>query len=121
MKIKNILVSQPRPETEKSQYYDLIKKYNLNIHFKKFFRIDRVSTKEFRRSKINILDYNAIIFTSKNAIDNFFSLVTDLRMDVPSYMKYFFVKEEIALYIQKYAQFRKRKIFFPKSKTAATS
>lgn len=116
MKIKNILVSQNAPaDFEKSPYADLKKKYSINIDFYKFFRIENVSAREFRDSKINILDHSAVIFPSRNAIDAFFNLVKDLRLDIPEEMKYFCTTDAIAFYLQKYIQFRKRKVFFNKN------
>ncbi len=116
MRIKNVLISQPQPENEKSPYSDLAKQFNLNITFRKLIKIERIDNKEFRKLRINILDYTAVIFTSKHAVDHFFSLCEELRVTVPETMKYFCVTEAIALYLQKYVQYRKRKIFFGKSK-----
>ena len=111
MKIKNILVSQPKPETDKNPYKGLIEKFKLNIEFNKFFKIEGVTAKEFRRSKVNILDHSAIIFTSKNAVDQFFRLSKEMRLVIPETMKYFCISESAAFYLQNYIQFRKRKIF----------
>jgi len=86
LKIKNILVSQPKPENEKNPYKDLANKYKLNIEFNKFFKIEGVSAKDFRKKRINILDYTAIIFTSKNAVDHFFRLCKEMRIVVPETM-----------------------------------
>ena len=116
MRIKNVLISQPQPENEKSPYSDLAKQFNLNITFRKLIKIERIDNKEFRKLRINILDYTAVIFTSKHAVDHFFSLCEELRVAIPETMKYFCVTEAIALYLQKYVQYRKRKIFFGKSK-----
>ncbi len=116
MKIKNVLISQPQPENDKSPYSDLARQFNLNITFRKLIKIDRIDNKEFRKLRINILDYTAIIFTSKHAADHFFSLCEELRVTIPETMKYFCVSEAIALYLQKYVQYRKRKIFFGKNK-----
>jgi uroporphyrinogen-III synthase len=116
LKIKNVLISQPQPENEKGPYADLAKHYHLNLVFRKLIRIDRIDNKEFRKLRINILDHTAIIFTSKHAVDHFFSLCEELRVTIPETMKYFCVTEAIALYLQKYVQYRKRKIFFGKSK-----
>lgn len=116
MKIKNILISQPQPENDKSPYSDLARQFNLNITFRKLIKIERIDNKEFRKLRINILDYTAIIFTSKHAADHFFSLCEELRVTIPETMKYFCVSEAIALYLQKYVQYRKRKIFFGKNK-----
>ncbi len=114
LKVKNILISQPQPENDKSPYADIIKQHNLNICFRKFIKIESIGAKEFRKHRIKIPDYTAIIFTSKNAIDHFFSLCEELRVEISDQMKYFCTSEAIALYLQKYVQFRKRKIFFGK-------
>jgi len=112
MKIKNVLVSQPKPaELEKSPYYELVSNYNLTLDFKKFIQIEGVSSKEFRQSKIRISDHTAVILTSRNAVDHFFRLCEELRVEVPDTMKYFCTSESTAYYLQKYVQFRKRKIF----------
>ncbi|MFW6275622.1 MAG: uroporphyrinogen-III synthase [bacterium] len=116
MKIKNVLISQPKPESDKSPFYELAKKFNLNLTFRKLIKIESVDNKEFRKLRINILDYTAIIFTSRHAVDHFFALCEDLRITVPETMKYFCVTEAIALYLQKYVQYRKRKIFFGEKK-----
>lgn len=116
MKIKKVLVSQPEPENnEKSPYNDLSKRFNLNIAFCKFIRVERIGAKEFRKQRIHIPDYSAIIFTSKNAVDHFFGLCEEMRIQVDDKMKYFCTSEAIALYLQKYIQYRKRKIFFGKN------
>ena len=112
MKIKKVLVSQPRPASEKSPYYDIAEKYGVDIDFRPFIKVESLSPKEFRQQKVSILDYTAVIFTSRHAIDHFFSLCTEMRVVIPETMKYFCVTEAIALYIQKYVQYRKRKIFF---------
>ncbi len=112
MKIKKVLVSQPKPASEKSPYYDIAEKYGVKIDFRPFIKVESLSAKEFRQQKISVLDHNAVIFTSRIAIDHFFQLCTDLRVTIPETMKYFCVTEAVALYIQKYVQYRKRKIFF---------
>lgn len=112
MKVKRILVSQPKPSTEKSPYFDLAKKYKLTIDFRPFIHVEGVSSVEFRKSKIKIEDHTAVILSSKTAIDNFFRLVDELRVTVPDTMKYFCISEVAALYLQKYITYRKRKIFF---------
>ena len=105
-------MSQPKPTSEKSPYYDIAEKYGVQIDFRPFIKVESVSAKEFRQQKVSILDYTAIVFTSRHAIDHFFHLCTELRVSIPETMKYFCVTESIALYIQKYVQYRKRKIFF---------
>ena len=112
MGIKKILVSQPKPTSEKSPYYDIAEKYGVNIDFRPFIKVESVSAKEFRQQKVSILDHTAVIFTSRHAVDHFFTLCTELRVNVPDTMKYFCTSEQIALYIQKYVQYRKRKVFF---------
>lgn len=119
MKIKNILVSQPKPlDLEKSPYGDLVKKYKLNIDFHKFIKIEGISAKEFRKDRVNILDHTAVIFTSRSAVDHFFRIAKELRVEVPDSMKYFCISESTAFYLQKYVQYRKRKIFHGKQNFA---
>ena len=110
--IKKILVSQPRPTSEKSPYFDIADKMNVEIVFRPFIKVVGITPKEFRQQKISILDHAAVIFTSRHAIDNFFSLCNQMRISIPEDMKYFCITEAVALYIQKYVQYRKRKIFF---------
>ena len=110
--IKKILISQPKPTSEKSPYFDIEKEFNVKCDFHPFFKVEGLTSKEFRQQKINILDYTAVVFTSRHAIDNFFKLAKDLRVTIPEDMKYFCVIENIAFYIQKYVQYRKRKVFF---------
>ena len=112
MKIKKVLVSQPKPASEQSPYYDIAEKYGVKIDFRPFIKVESLSAKEFRQQKVSILDHTAVIFTSRHAIDHFFNLCTELRVTIPETMKYFCVTEAVALYIQKYVQYRKRKIFF---------
>ena len=112
MKIRKVLVSQPKPTSEKSPYFDIAEKYGVEIVFRPFIKVESLSAKEFRQQKVSILDHTAVIFTSRHAIDHFFHLCSELRVTVPEDMKYFCVTEAVALYIQKYVQYRKRKIFF---------
>lgn len=112
MKIKKILVSQPKPSTEKSPYYDISAKYNVKIDFRPFIKVAPVLAKEFRAQRINIPDYTAIIFNSRHGIDHFFRLCEELRVTVSETMKYFCISETVALYLQRYIQYRKRKVFF---------
>lgn len=107
-----MLVSQPKPASEKSPYYDIAEKYGVKIDFRPFIKVESVSAKEVRQQKVSILEHTAVIFTSRHAIDHFFHLCAEMRITVPETMKYFCVTEQIALYIQKYVQYRKRKIFF---------
>lgn len=112
MKIKKILVSQPQPAGEKSPYYDIARKYGVEMVFRPFIKTEGLTGKEFRQWKINLADYTAIIFTSRAAIDNYFRLAEETRFKVPDTMRYFCTTEAIALYLQKYIVYRKRKISF---------
>lgn len=113
-KIKSILISQPRPESEKSPWFELEKKYKLKMDFRPFIQVEPISAKEFRQQRINILDYTAIILNSRNSIDHFFRMCTEMKQEMPAEMKYFCVNESIANYLAKYIQVRKRKIFVGK-------
>lgn len=110
--IKKILVSQPKPTSDKSPYYDIEKEAGVKCTFHPFFKVEGLTAREFRQQKINLLDYTAVVFTSRHAIDNYFKLAKEMRVTIPEDMKYFCVIETIALYIQKYVQYRKRKVFF---------
>lgn len=111
MKVKKILVSQPKPSSDKSPYYDIAKRHGVEIVFRPFIKVEGLSSKEFRQSKINISDFTAVIFTARTAIDHFFRLCEEMRITIPDTMKYFCTTEAIALYLQKYIVYRKRKIF----------
>lgn len=113
-KIKSILISQPRPATEKSPYYDLAEKYKIKIDFRPFIHVEGVPAKEFRQQRVNILEHSAIILTSRNAVDHFFRMCEAMRITVPESMKYFCLSESTAYYLQKYVVYRKRKIFHGK-------
>ena len=113
MKIKKILISQPAPaDLEKSPYRNLIQKQGVDITFFKFFEVVGISASDFRKTRIHIGDYTAVIFNSKNSIDHFFRMLKELRETVSEDMKYFCSTEAIALYLQNYIQYRKRKVFF---------
>lgn len=114
MAIKTILVSQPQPEGENSPYFELAKKYKIKIDFRPFIKVEGISVKEFRAQKINLVDHTAIIITSKVAVDHFFRIAEESRFTVPEEMKYFCISEAVALYLQKYVAYRKRRIFFGK-------
>lgn len=111
MKVKKVLVSQPKPSSDKSPYYEIAEKYGVQIEFRPFIKVEGLSAKEFRQSKISISDFTAIIFTARTAIDHFFRLCEEMRVNIPDTMKYFCSTEAIALYLQKYIPYRKRKIF----------
>lgn len=112
VKVKKILISQPSPKTEKSPYFDISEKYGVQMDFRPFIRVEGIDAKEFRQQRVNILDFSAIVFTAKVAIDHFFALCEELRIAMPETMKYFCISEAVALYLQKYIVYRKRKIFF---------
>jgi len=114
VKVKTILVTQPKPETDKSPYFDLAKKYNLKIDFRPFIYVEGISAKEFRKDRVNIIDHTAVIMTSRNAVDHYFRICTEMRVNVPDTMKYFCISESTAYYLQKYVLYRKRKIFHGK-------
>ncbi|WP_200974601.1 uroporphyrinogen-III synthase [Echinicola sp. 20G] len=109
--VKSILVSQPRPSDAKSPYFQLAEKYNLKIDFRPFIQVEPVSIRDFRKQKIDILKHTAVIFTSRNAIDHFFSICQELKIEMPADMKYFCISEQTAHYLQKYIVIRKRKLF----------
>lgn len=111
MKVKKVLVSQPKPTSDKSPYYEIAEKYGVQIEFRPFIKVEGLTAKEFRQSKITISDFTAIIFTARTAIDHFFRLCEEMRVSIPDTMKYFCTTESIALYLQKYIVYRKRKIF----------
>lgn len=118
MGVKTILVSQPAPSSEKSPYFDLADKYSLKIDFRPFIHVEAVDAKEFRQERVNILDHTAIILTSRNAVDHFFRICSEMRITVPDSMKYFCISESTAYYLQKYVVYRKRKIFHGKQRFA---
>jgi uroporphyrinogen-III synthase len=112
LKIKRILVSQPKPTTVKSPYFDISDRYNVKIDFRPFIKVEPISAKEFRTQKISILDYTAIIFNARHGIDHFFRLCEEMRITIPETFKYFCVTETVAVYLQHYIHFRKRKVFY---------
>lgn len=112
MKIRKILVSQPQPSGEKSPYFDISEKHNVKIEFRPFIKVEPLSAKEFRAQRISILDFSAIIFNAKQGIDHFFRLCEEMRITVPETMKYFCISESVAVYLQHYIHYRKRKVFF---------
>ncbi len=110
--VGSILITQPRPETEKSPYFDLAKKYNVQLAFHPFIRVEGLAGKDFRKQRIDIAEHTAIIFTSRNAVDHFFRICEELKVKVSQDMKYFCITEAVALYLQKFILYRKRKVFF---------
>ena len=110
--IKKILISQSKPESERSPYFDLATKYKVELHFHPLIELVSIPAKEFRKTKIEIATYSAVIFTSKNAIDHFFRTCDELKVNVSQETKYFCITESVALYLQKFIMYRKRKVFF---------
>lgn len=111
-KVKTILISQPKPENDKNPYYELSKKYNLIETFRQFIKIEGIPVKDFRSQRIDILEHKAVILTSRMSVDHYFRMCNEMRVTVPESMKYFCINEATAYYLQKYIQYRKRKIFF---------
>lgn len=114
LKVKTILVSQPNPENGRNIYEELINKYKVKVDFRTFIQVDAVPSRELRKKRITILEHTAVILNSKNAVDHFFRICEEMRVDLPINFKYFCLNEAIAFYIQKYTQMRKRKVFSPK-------
>jgi uroporphyrinogen-III synthase len=112
--VKSILVSQPKPKTDKTPFSDLAQQYNLNIDYIPFIYVEGVDSKEFRSDRIDLSNYSAVIFTSRMAIDHYFRIAREMRFAVPDDMKYFCISEAVAYYLQNYIVYRKRKIFFGK-------
>lgn len=112
LKVKNILVSQPKPTSDKSPYLTWEKKFGVNLTFHQFIKVEELTPREFRAQHINVLDYNAIIFNSRLGIDHFFHLCEEMRVNIPETMHYYCISESIANYLQKYIEFRKRRVFF---------
>ncbi len=116
MAVKSILVTQPKPEGDKSPYFDIVSKYKVKIDFREFIHVEGIDVKELRKDRLSLPEYSAIILTSRNAVDHFFRVCKEMRYQVPDTMKYFCISESTAYYLQKYVQYRKRKIFFGKQK-----
>lgn len=110
--VKKILISQPRPDGEKSPYFDLAKKYGIRLDFHPFIIVEGIAAKEFRKQKIDIANYSAVIFTSRNTIDHFFRICDEMKVSVSQDTKYFCITEAVALYLQKFILYRKRKVFY---------
>lgn len=110
-KIKTILISQPKPSTEKSPYFDLADRLKLTIDFRPFIHVEGMDGQEFRQQRVDLAAHSAVILTSRLAVDHYFRLAKEMRFDVPDTMKYFCISESTAYYLQKYVQYRKRKIF----------
>ncbi len=111
-KARNILITQPKPESEKSPYFDLARKYSVELTFHPFIKLEPIPARDFRRQKIDITSYSAVIFTSRNAIDHFFRTCDEMKVSISQDTKYFCVTEAVALYLQKFILYRKRKVFY---------
>ncbi len=111
-RLKHILISQPRPESEKSPYFDLERKYDVKMTFHQFIKLESFSAKDFRKQKIELSEYNAVILNSRNAVDHFFRICEEMKFKVSQEMRYFCITEAVALYLQKFILYRKRKVFF---------
>lgn len=109
---KKVLITQPRPESDKSPYYELSRKYNVDLDFYPFIRLEGIPAKEFRKQKIDIQAHSGVIFTSRNAIDHFFRVCEEMKISVSQDTKYFCITEAVALYLQKFILYRKRKVFY---------
>lgn len=111
-KARKILISQPKPESDKSPYFDLERKYQVELVFLPFIKLEGIPAREFRKQKIDILFYTAVIFTSRNAIDHFFRTCEEMKISIGQDTKYFCITEAVALYLQKFILYRKRKVFY---------
>jgi len=110
--IRKILITQPKPETDKSPYFELARKYGIELDFHPFIKLEPIPAKEFRKQKIEIAYYSAVVFTSRNAIDHFFRMCEEMKVNVSQDTKYFCITEAVALYLQKFILYRKRKVFY---------
>jgi uroporphyrinogen-III synthase len=110
--MKKILITQPRPESDKSPYFELSRKYNIALDFQPFIRLEGIPSRDFRKQKIEIQNYSGVVFTSRNAIDHFFRTCEEMKISVSQDTKYFCITEAVALYLQKFILYRKRKVFF---------
>ncbi len=116
MKVKTVLISQPDPGEKRTPYHALAEKWNLKVDFRPFIQVDAVPGKDLRKKRLNILDHTAVILTSRNAVDHYFRVVEELKIELPTTMKYYCINEGVSLYIQKYTVLRKRKMFFGKGR-----
>lgn len=110
--VKKILITQPRPDGEKSPYFELARKYSIELDFHPFIVVEAIAAKEYRKQKIDISNYSAVIFTSRNAIDHFFRICEEMKVNISQDTKYFCITEAVALYLQKFILYRKRKVFY---------
>ena len=111
-RVRRVLITQPKPDSDKSPYFELAKRYSVEMDFHPFIRLEPIPSKDFRKQKIDISDYTAVVFTSRNAIEHFFRICDEMKVPVSQETKYFCISEAVALYLQKYILYRKRKVFF---------
>ena len=111
MKVKSILISQPKPELKNSPYNIIAKKWKVKIDFRPFIHVEGKTSREVRQQKIDLSKYSAIILTSRNSVDHFFRIAEEMRFPIPNALKYFCLSEAVAFYLQKYVVYRKRKIY----------
>lgn len=110
--IQKILITQPKPESDKSPYFELARKYSIELDFHPFIRLEGIAARDFRKQKIEIQNFTGVIFTSRNAIDHFFRICEEMKVSVSQDTKYFCITEAVALYLQKFILYRKRKVFY---------
>lgn len=109
---RSILITQPKPESEKSPYFELARKHSIELIFHPFIKLEPIPAREFRRQKVDIASFTAVIFTSRNAIDHFFRTCEEMKVSISQDTKYFCITEAVALYLQKFILYRKRKVFY---------
>ncbi len=112
MTIQKILITQPKPESDKSPYFELSRKYDVELDFHPFIRLEGIHARDFRKQKVEIQSFTGVIFTSRNAIDHFFRVCEEMKISVSQDTKYFCITEAVALYLQKFILYRKRKVFY---------
>jgi uroporphyrinogen-III synthase len=110
--MKKILITQPKPDSDKSPYFELSRKYNVALEFQPFIRLEGIPAREFRKQKIEVQNYTGVVFTSRNAIDHFFRICEEMKVSISQDTKYFCITEAVALYLQKFILYRKRKVFY---------
>lgn len=110
--VKKVLITQPKPENDRSPYFELAKKYNIDLVFHPFIKLEGIPAKEFRKQKIDLSYFSGVIFTSRNAIDHFFRICEEMKVTIGQDTKYFCITEAVALYLQKFILYRKRKVFY---------
>lgn len=111
--IKKIIFSQPRPGTEHNPYSRLESQFGVECDFYQFIHVEGLSASEFRKQRINPLDYTAVILNSRLGAEHYFRMCEEMRLSVPDTMHYYCNSEQVGLYLQKFINYRKRKVFFP--------